>query len=211
MPNIDPTNRHTRAPAPLPNPDPTTPNELSPTQHPLTCHYGNLLTLKNNTEHIRFYGLNIHGISSSQNYEEGQHLAEALKLLQIDVWGLHEVNLNTGCPNTAYEAASIFKTNDIGTKIQTSTSPELFPTRYKPGGTLTGINSKLVGRVHSQGADPIGRWSWITLQGSQQRKITIITAYRVCAGNLHSSDGTVWKQEWRALTSPANASPEPRK
>ena len=89
--------------------------------------------------------------------------------------------------------------------------PNFFPTRYKPGGTLTGINSKLIRRVHSQGDDPIGRWSCIALQGSQQRKITIITAYRVCAGNLQFSDGMAWKQEWRALTSPAKASPEPRK
>ena len=33
----------------------------------------------------------------------------------------------------------------------------------------------------------------------------------MCAGNLNSSDGTVWKQEWRALTSPTNASPDPRR
>ena len=55
-------------------------------------------------------------------------------------------------------------------------------------------------------------WSrWITLQGAKQRKITIVTAYRVRAGNLNSSDGTVWKQERRALISPANASPDPRR
>ena len=211
LPNIDPAQKNTCDTKQLPTPVHNTPNEQSSKQHPLTRYHGNPLTLMHSTKHIRFYGLNIHGISSSHNYAERQHLAEALKLLQIDVWGLQEINLNTGCPNTAYEVASIFKTNDIGTKIQMSTSPELFTTRYKPGGTLTGLDSKLVGRVHSQGADTIGRWSWITLQGAKQRKITIITAYRVCAGNLNSSDGTVWKQEWRALTSPTNASPDPRR
>ena len=179
-----------------------TTNTDGDTPHPLTKYYGDPLSLDDAATHIRFYGLNVHGISPSDNYSEGQQLLEALTLLQVDVFGLQEINLNLTCPKTAYDVTSIFKSNNVGMKIQLSTSPELFPNRYKPGGTITGINSKLVGRVHSQGSDPVGRWSWITLHGKKAKKITIITAYRVCPGNLQSTDGTVWKQEWRALRSP---------
>jgi len=152
--------------------------------HSLSTHYGDIISLDNASTHIRFYGLNIHGISADDNYAEGQHFMEAIKLLQVDVYGLQEPNLNTSCPKIAYDVNSLFKTNDVGMKIQLSTSPELFPSRYKPGGTLTGLTSKLVGKVHSQGSDPVGRWSWITLHGKNSKKFTIITAYRVCPGNL---------------------------
>ena len=92
-----------------------------------------------------------------------------------------------------------------------STSPELFPNKYKPGGTITGVSGKLKGRIDKYGSDELWRWSWITLEGKKDKKITIITAYRVCPGNIHASDGTIWKQEWRSLTTPSQPTPDPRK
>ena len=125
--------------------------------HSLSLHYGDLISLNNASTHIKFYGLNIHGISADDNYAEGQHFMEAIKLLQVDIFGIQEPNLNTGYPRIAYDVTCIFKTNDVGIKIQLSTSPEIFPSRYKPCDILTGLTSKLVGRVCSQGSDPIWR------------------------------------------------------
>ena len=179
--------------------------------HSLTKQYRDLISLNNASTCIRFYGLNIHGISADNNYAEGQHLMEALKLLQVDVFGLQDLDLNTRCPKITYSIAAIFKSNNVGIKIQMSTSPELSPSRYKLGDTLTGLNRKLVGQVNSQGSDPVGRWIWITLQGENKQKVTIIAAYRVCPGNLKSTDGTVRRQELRALLSLSNDTPKPRK
>ena len=83
----------------------------------------------------------------SENYAKGQLLIEALKLLQVGIWGIKEVNLNTGCPHIQHDIKSLFKTNDQEVKIQISTSPEILSTKYKPGGILIRITSKLVGRV----------------------------------------------------------------
>ena len=72
--------------------------------------------------HIHFYGLNIHGISADDNYAEQQHLMEALKFLQVDVFRPHELNLKKICPKIAYDVAVIFKSSDVGMKIQISIS-----------------------------------------------------------------------------------------
>ena len=56
---------------------------------------------------------------------------EDMKLLQVDVFGIQEPKLNTGCPRIAYDVASIFKTNDVGINIQLSTSPENVPVTIK--------------------------------------------------------------------------------
>ena len=134
-----------------------------------------------------------------------------MQLLQVDVYGLHEVNLNTSCPHIRHAVITTLKISDTQAKVQLSTSPELFPNKYKPGGTITGVSGKLKGRIDKYGSDELGRWSWITLEGGKDKKITIITAYRVCPGNIHSSDGTIWKQEWRGLTTPSQPTPDPRK
>ena len=64
------------------------------------------------------YGINIHIISASENYAKGQLLIEALELLQVDVWGIQEVNLNTGCPHIQHDIKSLFKKMIKGSKYR---------------------------------------------------------------------------------------------
>ena len=42
------------------------------------------------------------------------------------------------------------------------------------------IRGNPAGRHHSRGTDPLGRYSWNTLRGSNDKLLCIITAYRVC-------------------------------
>ena len=65
--------------------------------------------------------------------------------------------------------------------VTTSASNIKFHTEYKPGGTATITGAPLHARVLAQEADPnLGRWSYITLQAKNNRKITFLTVYRVC-------------------------------
>ena len=178
VPSLMPT------PCPITNPiHPATthPNEMlhEPIPHslleadsppPLSTPYGDIITLANSPTHVRFYGINIHGIAHDNKYAEGQHFVEAMKLLQVDVYGIQEVNLNLSCPHIQHDVLTTLKINDNQAKMQISTSPELYPNKYKPGGTITGVSGKLKGRIDKCGSDYLGRWSWITLEGKKLKK-----------------------------------------
>jgi hypothetical protein len=78
------------------------------------------------------------------------------------------------------------------TSTQASQHPELFHSPNQRGGTLEIITDQWVSRVQAKGIDPygLGRWSYITLAGKGNKKIILITAYRVCsatASRLHLS------------------------
>lgn len=107
-------------------------NEMTPPL--LSVFYGDVISLSKDVTHIRSYGINVCGILPTDQYTEGSFV-EALKLLQVDFWGLQVVNLNIGCPRVAYNINSLLKKNGTRTQVQLSTLPEIHPTRYKYGGT----------------------------------------------------------------------------
>jgi hypothetical protein len=83
-----------------------------------------------------------------------------------------------------------------------SQATERFSSYYQPGGTLTAIVDKWTSRVISKGQDPygLGRWSYVTLQGKQSSKVTIITAYRVSQKTPSSSGPkSAYMQQYRAI------------
>ena len=48
------------------------------------------------------------------------------------------------------------------------------------GGTLTAALGGLTGGVIEKGSDKLGRWSWIKIRGKKDKKLVIITGYRIC-------------------------------
>jgi hypothetical protein len=63
--------------------------------------------------------------------------------------------------------------------LQPSRAPEPFLSKYQAGGTLTAVCGNWISRIIQKGKDPygFGRWSYVTLRGRSDKKITIITAY----------------------------------
>ena len=51
---------------------------------------------------------------------------------------------------------------------------------YQPGGIMHMMQGRVVGRHLKSGSCPIGRYSWSTFRGSNNRIVCIITGYRVC-------------------------------
>ena len=91
----------------------------------------------------------------TKKYTEGKHFVKAINLLQVDIFGIQELNFNTSYPHIYHDAISTFKINDQQAKIQMSTSPELFLAKYMPSDTLTGMPSKLKGCI-----DNIDQMTW---------------------------------------------------
>ena len=82
---------------------------------------------------------------------------------------------------------------------------------YQAGGTLLTLHSKTKGRVLEQGSDPLGRFCWMTLRGSRDEGILIISAYRVCH-TLTDNPGpfTAFHQQYTALREQGIKKPDPR-
>ena len=56
----------------------------------------------------------------------------------------------------------------------------------------------------------MGRYSWVTLQGKEKRKITLISAYRVCHTS-NSGPFTTHSQQCHILALRGQTNPDPRK
>jgi len=55
---------------------------------------------------------------------------------------------------------------------------------YQRGGTALTVVNHWATRTVAKGQDKMGRWSWLTLLGQAQSKITFISAYRVCKDTM---------------------------
>ena len=96
--------------------------------------------------------------------------------------------------------------------IESSCNTDKVRTSKKYGGTMTMIHGDLIGSVVEKGNDPeMGRWSYITLQGKANRRVTFISAYRVCNQTIASVGArTAYFQQWHHLRQKGIKNPDPR-
>jgi hypothetical protein len=74
-----------------------------------------------------------------------------------------------------------------------------WPQDYQPGCTAVSLRNQWATQFFSKECDVYGRWSWLTVAGRGTKKITFISAYRVCDGALEAAitSRTVRaQQEW---------------
>jgi len=96
-------------------------------------------------------------------------------------------------------------------KLATSSSNEKSNHRYQPGGTLTLALGKWASRVISRGHDELlGRWSFLELVGQQNKRIMMISAYRVCNQQFDATSNTVTAQQTRLLQQNGVRTPNPQ-
>eukprot|EP00957_Ditylum_brightwellii_P124873 9519189-Ditylum_brightwellii.AAC.2 len=113
---------------------------------------------------------------------------------EINIWGWAETNVNW-TPNMTARAK--YYGNKIFTNFTLVRSSSNNPAGlYQQGGTCTAITGKMVGRIIKSDTDSsrLGQWSYVQIAGQDQRKPTIITAYRPCKQNK-PGDGTVTSQQ----------------
>ena len=76
---------------------------------------------------------------------------------------------------------------------------------------MLGCAGKWSGRVVKTGDDPMGRWSWMDLQGRAGRIIRVISSYRVSQGNpKYVGDLTACKQQYWSYVKKGIKDPNPR-
>eukprot|EP00957_Ditylum_brightwellii_P079538 6047680-Ditylum_brightwellii.AAC.1 len=119
-----------------------------------------------------------------------------LKELKISAACLQETN-KTGTGQEYTKNKHIINKVWQKNKLETTSSKEQTKTDFQPGGTATLITDKWLSYVCNLGRDEAGRWSYIMLKGTKNRKVTVISAYRVCKNQLsQAGPSTCWKQQW---------------
>lgn len=174
----------------------------SPTDSP--PQWGHALESIDNENIIRVILQNPNGIKPVPSDLDLQYSLSACNEIGASIISLSETNTSWHHFSQLSNTQKIFKKIWKTSAFQVSHSSENFRSNYKPGGTLTAVTGKWTSRITTKGEDPygLGRWSYITLRGQKNKKVTFITAYRVCNTNASSvGEKTAYKQQYRHLSS----------
>ena len=118
---------------------------------------------------------------------------------QIDIACLTETNTNWNHYKGKRHLYRIVRKHWKRTHITTVNIENKVSTLYQPGGTAIISTNKISPRITDSGGDPqgMGRWSYITLNGRNKKKLTIISAYRAGKTRIQESGpSTAFTQQW---------------
>eukprot|EP00957_Ditylum_brightwellii_P194301 14798209-Ditylum_brightwellii.AAC.1 len=100
--------------------------------------------------------------------------------MEVDIIGLAETNISWMPKDISITRIKVKEAFNRKGKIQTSASKEPVAPDYQPGGKLTVVGRRHIGRILEANKDKegLGRWSWVKLEG-KKINLYVITAYRV--------------------------------
>ena len=127
---------------------------------------------------LRVFHINLNGVTSYNNFLEWEMTVAFLMDMQVDIFGLTEVNLNLNNGIIRDKFIQSGKHFDSYMKMAVSSSKqEISKSPFKMGGTVTGSNGCWSGRISAQGSDALGRWSYLSFQAKKGHLVTFITVY----------------------------------
>ena len=197
---------HSQPPPTDPNHTPTrNPPTLSPVHsffHPKTSHTPTVLIQgKDNTPStplggtledlttkasntIRISSFNRGGIQCN-SYSD---VLTKARNLHIDIQGFSEHNLNTNHYTVRKRLHETSKKFDR-TSVSTWATSEIDSIAdFKPGGTSMIAFDKITSCIKMKGSDPMGRWSYMLLEGKANHTVLIVTVYQcVTPTNKHGN------------------------
>ena len=167
----------------------------------------------------RLFFQNSKGLTHTTTGEDYGYYMSCLSAFQVDIFGIAETNTCWSHPHLMSDfrqhARKYYTQNRLAFS---SPSPDIDPCglreTYQAGGSITAST----GRTASfSTGDPLldpsglGRWSGLTFQGKDQTRVSIITAYRTCTGNIKTSSmGSTFVREYEFFRSQGVKAPNPR-
>ena len=144
---------------------------------------------------MRIFTINMNGVTYQNKLLEWEISIAFLMDMQIDIFGLTEINLDLDNRIVRDEFAQRVKHFDKYMKLAVSASKQkVGKTSFKMGGTATGVNGGWSGRMQKSGSDKLGRWSYITLRAKQGKMINIITCYVPRKTTNKGAETTIYSQ-----------------
>ncbi len=195
---------------PLQNVEPTTqnssllPDTILPRMHqqPLQPErsnklWGNAWVMEKPTSLFRVLSNNTSTINLSNL--DMQAITTALNHLHASIFAAQETNVNWDV-DSRYQLVTQCRRTSPQIKIATSTSAEKLSNWFKPGGTLLLALNQWTSRVTKYGNDPhLGRWSYMEFIGKNDKRLIVISAYRVCNQQFNAASQTMTAQQIRLL------------
>jgi hypothetical protein len=171
--------------------------------------FGDLITSPKHPNSIRIAFQNVNGIQKAKSWNELKSFSHKLSTLNVDIFGAAETNLKWTFARNQQVKAILQKTHNM-CSISTSSNKEESLTAYQPGGTLTAIFHKYVGRITKTIQDPtsLGRWSGFKLHTHFGHQLNILTVYQSTKSDgLHTS----YQQQSHYFRTQGIQNPDPRK
>jgi hypothetical protein len=150
---------------------------------------------------FRLLHINIHGLTMKDSLYRIK-LANLLST-KPDIVSLNEINLNINKEDIhrkIYQASRI-KTLPVSLSLNHNHDPSEEDIKY--GGVAMAASGRTVSRIVDKDKDHFGRWVRYSIVGKGHRKISFISAYQCCQGNINQdvSRNTVYAQEYRSAIS----------
>jgi len=138
-------------------------------------------------------------------------ITSELMLCSISVFAAQETNVQWN-EDTTHLLQTQCRSAAPQTQIATSTSAEKTKEWYKPGGTLALAMNHWTSREVKKGTDMyLGRWSFIEFVGKQDKRLIVMSGYRVCNQPFDAASQTVTAQQSCLLQAKGIIKPKPRK
>jgi hypothetical protein len=144
---------------------------------------------------IRLMFQNVKGLTYSTTLEDYRYYHQCLNGLSVDVIGLADTNTCWSQHHLSSDFRLATQRFHRQSKIifgSASPAIDLCPQNesFQSGGNLTAVFGEFSSRIAGPSitdSTGLGRWSGVTLEGTSSRKLSIITAYRVCKGSPQSA------------------------
>jgi len=140
-----------------------------------------------------------------------QAITKELNYMTASMFAAQETNVNWDV-DSMQQLVTQCRRSSPQIKIATATSKEKSSDWYKPGGTLLLALNQWTSRVVKYGNDQhLGRWSYLKFVGKNEKRLIILSGYRVCNQQFDAASQTVTAQQIRLLQAQGVANPKPRK
>jgi hypothetical protein len=192
----------------------TIPYPCAQTQVALDKTWGHSLQSIENLQMFRLLLQNPNGIHLKDTYQYKYGLS-LCKSHRVGAVCISETKINSNLYDLHEKMHSAHSEVFQASSFQSSQTPDAFVNTFQPEGILTLVCDLWATRVIEGGAYPcgLGRWSFLTLRGKNDRKITIVTAYRVStdlAGPMTSTMQQYRKISLMTITEKYTVRPQPR-
>ena len=161
---------------------------------------------------MRIFNINLNGVTYHNQFLEWEMTVAFLMDMQVDVFGLTEINLDLSngiVKDNFLQAAKHF--DPYLRLAMSSSSQKVGDSPFKMGGTVTGTNGCWSGRMCRQGQEKLGRWSFMSLLAKNNLEILFITVYIPRKPSTIGGGSTIYKQMEADLLKKNGKLMDPRK
>jgi hypothetical protein len=135
---------------------------------------------------------NINGFKAEINNSNNRDLHSFISHYGFDVFGMSEINLHwKNCQHHVSECTKGWFRRLNYTNAYYKTYPS--QSTFQVGGVMQFIIGDTSTRVFAKGGDDIGRWTWQSLRGKNNKVVRFISAYRPVKNEGNA--GSTWNQQ----------------